>query len=170
MSRPSPKGLTEVDDMKKSFPDPHPDPYVDATRPYVMSVVQALLDHGISVPQSWLDPRDPRDATITLGHLEATRPDVLYALVWDEETGWRRGIFRSGQPGIRTVLDKATTLAGQLLPPGEQVAMHILSNTRSQPRMFRSHRDLHDGFEARLRQAWLPQRVDGAETTRVVAT
>jgi hypothetical protein len=77
----------------------------------------------------------------------------LDALVWDEETGWRYGTFVSGQPGIRTILAKATPLGAGLLPTGDLIAERITSGTRAKLQKLRDHNDLHDGFERQLQQA-----------------
>src|SRR5687768_5115410 len=99
------------------IPKRHPDPQVDLTRPYVTQVVLALTAAGVPVRESWLDPRCPRDATVRYGD-EA-------ALVWDEETGWRRGQFVSGDQGVRTVLAGAVYLGGGVLPVPDDVAYRV---------------------------------------------
>ena len=45
-------------------PVAHLDPWVNVLRGYVMRAVESLATGGVLVERSWLDPRDPRDATI----------------------------------------------------------------------------------------------------------
>ena len=84
-------------------PAPHPDPKVDAFRPYIEKAVTALKEAGLTVIESWMDPCDPIDATIRLGG---------WALVWDEWDGWRLGVFVSGRQGVRTVLHDTVRFEG----------------------------------------------------------
>jgi hypothetical protein len=144
--------------MNQSLPSAHPDAAVEATRPYITSVVLALIGRGVAIYGSWLDPNAPRDATIQFlrdipgtGASESSR--TLDALVWDEETGWRCGSFVSGGPGVRTVLARAEALGGGLLPPGDEVADRILSGASAEPQVFRRWFDVDDGFAELLRQA-----------------
>ena len=48
----------------KSGPPHHPDPWVDLLYGYVTRAVTGLESGGLQVERSWLDPRNPRDATI----------------------------------------------------------------------------------------------------------
>ncbi|GIH91556.1 DUF6292 family protein [Planobispora siamensis] len=106
--------------------------------PYVRRVAEAL---GETVADWWDDPFDPRDATILL-----TGGD---AMVWDEESGWRRGRFVAGRKGERTVLDDVRYLGGGVLPEPRLVPGLLTGTRRGRP-AYRSFRDLHDGFDARL--------------------
>jgi hypothetical protein len=137
-------------DMIEVMPSGHPDPEVEATRPYITAVVLALLGEGIVVRRSWLDPRGPRDATIVFG--------VNSALVWDEETGWRRGEYVSGEQGERTVLARAAALGGGVLPPGTEVAARVKEDVRLTPEVYRKYTDICDGFEVKLSAVLAPAR------------
>lgn len=141
--------------MKQSLPSAHSDPAIEVTRPYITSVAQALIDRGFII-HSWLDPRNPRDATIQLhsgvkGSKTSTSSSVPDALVWEEETGWRYGFFVSGEQGVRTVLDLARPLGGGLLPSGNEVVNRILSGARGDLQRVRSFSDRRDGFDDLLR-------------------
>lgn len=134
------------------LPAPHPDSYIDALRPMVTSTVVALVEHGIRVHASWLDPRDPRDTTI-LYSLDGNGSGTSgpFAAVWDEETGWRAGTFVSGRQGVRTTLAEVRFLGGGLLPGGDEVARRILSCADVPAKTCRHYTDLTDGFEESLR-------------------
>ncbi len=123
-------------------PRPHPLLHVDATRGYVTDGVRALIGRGLAVDRSWLDPADPRDATIVLRD--------SHALVWDEMTGWRVGLFRSGEPGVRTVVDAAVHLGGGPLPTPAELAGRLASGVTAPARAYRSYTD-SDGLDAALR-------------------
>lgn len=134
------------------IPTPHPDSWINILGPYVTEAVGALNANGIHVQQSWLDPRGPRDATILFStpgeHLVSS--DVS-ALVWDEETGWRRGRFIDGARGRRTILTQVAYLGGGLLPPTDELAHRTIGERSEAPRMYRSHTDLRDGLDDALR-------------------
>lgn len=134
------------------IPAPHPDPDIDALRPMITSVVLAFVEHGIRVHASWLDPRDPRDATI-LYSLDTSRDASSgpLAAVWDEETGWRSGDFVSGSQGSRTTLTNVRFLGGGLLPDRGEVARMIAGQTTAVPQTYRRYTDSSDGFETALR-------------------
>lgn len=124
------------------IPSRHPDPRVDVTRAYVTQAVLALVAAGVRVRASWLDPREPRDATILYGD------DA--ALVWDEETGWRRGRFVSGEQGVRTVLTEVVYLGGGALPAPDDVAHRVTAGVTAPHRVYRRWTDL-DRFDDGLR-------------------
>jgi Family of unknown function (DUF6292) len=130
------------------IPTPHPDPWVDLMRGYVTEAVSALTGQGIRIHRSWLDPRDPRDATIVYAH--AAVPGE-WALVWDEETGWRRGRFVDGAPGRRTVLRDLVGIGGGLVPAAGELAYRVAGEYRAQPRTYRSFGDVRDGLDDVLR-------------------
>lgn len=115
---------------------------MNATRNYVIHSVWALIGHGLVVDRSWLDPRDPRDATIVL---QDTR-----ALLWDEVTGWRLGLFRSGRPGLRTELDDVTYLGGGPLPTPRELARRVIAGATAPRHEYRSHTDVRDGLDDAL--------------------
>jgi hypothetical protein len=122
--------------------------YVDATR-------TALEAAGIPVADSWIDPMDPRDATIVLESL---------ALVWDEVGGWRHGRFVSGRKGVRTVLEDGRSFGGGLLPEPSMVVAAVrcvldgtVIGTQERP-VFRHCTDLGDGTDERL-AAYAPRTV-----------
>ncbi|MEU6999585.1 DUF6292 family protein [Nonomuraea sp. NPDC046570] len=101
----------------------------------VVAVVPAVVDW-------WDDPFDPRDATIRLRDGSA--------LVWDEESGWRRGEFVSGKQGERTVLAAPRYLGGGVLPEPGEVAGLLARGGDPERVVYRSYRDFGDGFDERL--------------------
>ena len=123
-------------------PPEHPDSRVDATRNYVTQSVHALIQRGLGIHRSWLDPSDPRDATVVLTDTRA--------LVWDEVTGWRIGRFGSGAQGVRTALEAAVHLGGGPLPGPAELAQRVVSGAAGARREYRSYAD-PDGFDELLR-------------------
>ncbi len=128
---------------KDITPGTHPDPWVDLLGDYVTEAVAALSAGGLQVQRSWLDPSDPRDATIVLA---GTR-----ALVFDEVTGWRHGRFLAGQPGMRTALDDVSYLGGGVLLDANELTHRVINTTAEPRRCYRSVTDLRDGFDDALR-------------------
>lgn len=135
--------------VRHPYPESHADPWVDLTRGYVTAVVEALLAQGVDVFRSWLDPCDPRDATIEIGDGGTRR---ALALVWDEETGWRYGTFVAGHQGVRTVLDEVSYLGGGVLPEPAKVALRFRAGHAEAPRHYRSHADLCDDLDRHLQR------------------
>ena len=134
-----------------SLPNVHPDPWVDLARGYITATARSLADSDLQVRRSWLDPRDPRDATIifTDPTVAAVSPEL--ALVWDEACGWRVGNFESGEQGTRTVLSSVRHLGGGVLPSAPQVAQRIQTGASEPCREYRSAADLNDGLDDALR-------------------
>ncbi len=130
-----------------NIPLPHPDPWIELTRHYVTEAVQALGAGGLKIERSWLDPRDPRDATIvySVPHLADLR-----AVVWDEVTGWRQGGFEDGRQGVRTKLSDMTYLGGGVLLSGAELTGRLLADPSEPRREYRSVTDLRDGLDDRL--------------------
>jgi hypothetical protein len=133
-----------------NIPSAHPDPWVDLSRGYVTRTVEALKAGGLNVERSWLDPRDPRDATIIFTHPAANVSAGKLALVWDEVTGWRRGIFQSGQQGIRTVLSGTSYLGGGVLLDDRELVGRVLAGASEPRREYRSVASLRDGLDDAL--------------------
>lgn len=106
---------------------------------YVARVAESL---GDQVLQWWDDPFDPRDATIRL--TDGT------ALVWDEESGWRHGVFVGGEQGVRTVLADAAYLGGDVLPGPAEVAGLLAAGGAAERPHYRSYSDHEDGFDLLL--------------------
>jgi hypothetical protein len=104
---------------------------------------------SVQISRSWLDPRDPRDATIVC----AGNDDGMVGLVWDEETGWRRGTFVDGRPGQRTVLADAAYVGGGLLPAPMELANDIRSLRTRPHHIYRSPSDIRDGLDDALRSS-----------------
>lgn len=127
-----------------NYPEPqqHPIPRVETTRNYVTRCVRTLSARGLLVDRSWLDPSDPRDATVVL--------DDSRALVWDETTGWQFGAFRAGEQGVRTTLDGAVGLGGGPLPAPAELAWRIVSGATAPLVEYRSY-TASDGFDEVLR-------------------
>jgi hypothetical protein len=131
-----------------NIPLPHPDVWVDLTRRYVTEAVQALGTGLLKIESSWLDPRDPRDATIVY---ISPGTDSRRALVWDEVSGWRHGRFESGRPGVRTELSGIAYLGGGVLVSSAELAGRLLASASEPRREYRSVSDLHDGLDDVLR-------------------
>jgi hypothetical protein len=133
-----------------ALPAPHDDPFVELTRRYVTDAVERLTTGGLQVERSWLDPRDPRDATIIYTHPASNVSAEKLALIWDEVAGWRSGIFEGGHQGVRTALSSAVYLGGGLLPDGSEIASRVLAGADEERREYRSAADLRDGFNDAL--------------------
>jgi Family of unknown function (DUF6292) len=136
--------------QESSTPLPHSDPWVDVLRGYVTESVEAIKAGGLLVDRSWLDPRNPRDATIIFTHPASNVSAEKLALVWDEVTGWRRGVFVSGEQGVRTVLSGTDYLGGGLLPEGQELVGRVLAGASEGRREHRSVASLHDGLDDAL--------------------
>jgi len=128
-------------------PAVHPDAWVDMTRAYVTEAVQSLCDGGLTVTRSWLDPRNPRDATIIFADPASNVSAAELALVWDEVAGWRRGGFQSGRQGERTVLSDVSHLGGGVLPTGREMTGRLLAGISAPDCAYRSVTDLRDGLD-----------------------
>ena len=133
------------------LPSPHPNPWINTLHGYTTMAVDALACRGLRVHRSWLDPADPRDATILFEGGAARGEAGLRALVWDEVTGWRSGVFVSGKPGVRTVLTDVAHLGGGLVPGAGEVAWRAAAGVTVPASAYRSFRDGHDGLEDVLR-------------------
>jgi hypothetical protein len=131
-------------------PQRHPDPWVDLTRDYVEGAVRSLTDAGLAVDRCWLDPRNPRDATVIFSDPASNVSAKELALVWDEVTGWRRGVFESGQQGVRTTLTCVAYLGGGVLPGGRELARRALAGAPESRVEHRSAASLHDGLDDQL--------------------
>lgn len=135
---------------ERTNPPAHPEAWVNLLLGYVTSTVECLTERGLTVERSWLDPRNPRDATIIFSHPASNVSAKKLALVWDELTGWRRGIFESGQQGARTVLSDHAYLGGGVLPSGQELVGRMLAGASQPRRVYRSVTDLHDGLDDAL--------------------
>ncbi|MBO3750683.1 hypothetical protein J5X84_31790 [Streptosporangiaceae bacterium NEAU-GS5] len=126
--------------MSIEIPEPYSHAWLGLAVPYIREVAEAL---GERVAAWWDDPFDPRDATVRLCG--------GWALVWDEESGWRHGRFLSGVKGVRTALDEVRYLGGGVLPAPERV-IELLDGPYGSPvrPVYRSYTDLGDGFDATL--------------------
>jgi hypothetical protein len=136
------------------IPKSHRDQWVDLLNGYVAEMVRVLVGNGIQVRRSWLDPSDPRDATIVYAprqEYEQVREIGDFAMIWDEETGWRYGRFVHGRPGARTVLARHAHLGGSLLPDPSEVAWNLVNRRESECRKYRSFNDYRDGLDDVLR-------------------
>lgn len=134
------------------IPSAHPDAWIDLLRGYTTAIVSELSRQGIAVDRSWLDPGDPRDATIVYTRASAhDGHQHAHALVWDEQSGWRTGRFVAGMQGVRTVLSNPGHIGGGLLPAGSEVVWRIKSGTTVEPRIVRSYKDTRDGLDDLLR-------------------
>lgn len=132
-------------------PAPHPDPWVNVLRGYVTLTAERLAAGGLLVERSWLDPRDPRDATIIFSDPAANVSAEQLALVWDEVTGWRRGTFARGEQGVRTELANASYLGGGVLPGEDDLVNRVLTGATEARHVYRSVADLRDGLDEALR-------------------
>ena len=129
------------------LPLSHPDPWVDLTRPYITHAVLAIGASGLVVVDTWLDPHDPRDATIVYSFSEVAH---RRALVWDEVTGWRHGRFEGGHQGIRTTLSEVAYLGDRVLLSGPDLTRRLLAGVSEPRREYRSVTDIHDGLDDAL--------------------
>jgi hypothetical protein len=131
-----------------TLPSPGTLEWVELPAHYVGATCAALVAAGITVDASWIDPMDPRDATVRLGG--------GLSLVWDEVGGWRHGRFVSGHKGVRTVLEGERSFGGELLPEPAMVAAAARCvvdgmpvGTPERPE-FRQYTDLGDGTDEAL--------------------
>lgn len=131
-------------------PAAHPDPWVDVLRGYVTRAVEGLATGNLLVERSWLDPRDPRDATIIFSDPATNVSAEKLALVWDEVTGWRRGTFVSGEQGIRTVLSDVSYLGGGVLPDENDMVNRVLAGASEPRQAYRPVTHLRDGLDGSL--------------------
>ena len=131
-------------------PAAHPDPWVDVLRGYVTRAVEGLATSNLLVEHSWLDPRDPRDATIIFSDPAANVSAEKLSLVWDEVTGWRHGTFVSGLQGVRTVLSEVSYLGGGVLPDENDMVNRVLAGASVPRQTYRSVADLRDGLDDTL--------------------
>jgi len=131
-------------------PAVHPDPWIDVLRGYVTKTAESLGTSGLLVERNWLDPRNPRDATIIFSDTASNVSAEKLALVWDEVTGWRRGTFISGEQGVRTELANVSYLGGGVLPGENNVVDRVLAGASEPRRVYRSVADLRDGLDAAL--------------------
>jgi hypothetical protein len=136
--------------FSENLPSVHPDPWVNVLRGYVTRSVEALANGGLLVERSWLDPRGPRDATIVFSHPASNVSAEKLALVWDEVTGWRRGIFKSGEQGVRTVLSGTSYVGGGVLLDEQELAGRVLAGATESRHEYRSVASLHDGLDDAL--------------------
>jgi hypothetical protein len=136
--------------LRNSAPAAHPDPWVNVLQGYVTQAVERLDTGGLLVERSWLDPRNPRDATIIFSDPASNVSAKELALVWDEVTGWRRGTFVSGEQGVRTELADVSYLGGGVLPDEDNVTNRVLARASEPQRVYRSVADLRDGLDDAL--------------------
>jgi Family of unknown function (DUF6292) len=136
--------------MNDSTTPAHPDLWVNVLHGYVTKAVEAVKAGGLLVERSWLDPRNPRDATIIFTHPASNVSAERLALVWDEVTGWRTGVFESGEQGVRTVLSGTRYLGGGVLPDERELAGRVLAGAGDVRREYRSVADLRDGLDDAL--------------------
>jgi hypothetical protein len=120
---------------------------VDLLHPYVSGAIAALRAGGVRVESSWLDPCDPRDATVVIAGDHGTP----LGLVWDEESGWRRGVFVAGAQGSRTVLDSPKQLGGGVLLSPAELCDRVTGQKYGLDRRYRSCQDMRDGLDDTLR-------------------
>jgi hypothetical protein len=139
--------MPEMNATTSPAPHLHPDPWVDVLRGYVTQAAESLATNGLLVERSWLDPRDPRDATIIFSHPASNVSAEKLALVWDEVTGWRHGVFQSGEQGVRTVLSGTRYLGGGMLPEGHELVARVLAGASEPRQEHRSVTSLHDGLD-----------------------
>jgi hypothetical protein len=131
-------------------PAAHPDPWVNVTHGFVTQAVEDLAEGGLKIDRTWLDPRNPRDATVIFQHPASNVSAAELALVWDEVTGWRSGVFESGEQGVRTVLSDVRYLGGGVLLEGSELVGRVLAEV-SEPRCeYRSVENLQDGLDDAL--------------------
>jgi hypothetical protein len=131
-------------------PMPHPDRWVNLPYGYVTQVTERLAANGLLVERSWMDPCDPRDATIRLLDPSEKASGGEFTLVWDEATGWRRGRFIRGEQGVRTELTDVSYLGGGVLPDEDDVVNRVLAGASEPQRAYRSVADLRDGLDDAL--------------------
>lgn len=140
---------------------------------YVHDVHLALVRRELRPTARWMTSFLPRSASILL---EPDWPEVcVLALSWDEESGWRFGTYVEGDERCPTLLRDQRYFGGDVLPDPTEVGDTVVAIVRAMrrprrwwqqrepetrwgwryPPSYRTYRDLHDGFDDRLR-AHLP--------------
>ena len=133
-------------------PARHEDPFVDILHAHVTRAAESLTAGGLTIERSWLDPRDPRDATIILSDPASNLSARELALVWDEVTGWRSGVFEGGHQGVRTDLSSVNYLGGGLVLNGPELAARFRDGASEGRHEYRSIADVRDGLDDVLLQ------------------
>jgi hypothetical protein len=117
----------------------HPIPRVEEIYGYVLRSIRDLQKRGLKVQRAHLDPCNPVDATIYV---------CSFALVWNEQIGWRCGEPESGEPGERTHLANSIELGGSVLLRPELLADFVASNSVGEPirpRLISARDGLYEG-------------------------
>jgi Family of unknown function (DUF6292) len=123
-------------------------PWVNLPEAYIRATIEALQSrNGLEMPRAWMDPSDPRDATVLI------TSDKTRALVWDEESGWRTGRFVDGAQGTRTELGDLSYLGGGAVPSPEEVAHRLATGTSVARPQYRAYTDMRDGIDDLLRHS-----------------
>jgi hypothetical protein len=138
--------------MQYPTPSRHPNPWVDLIRTYATRAAEALRAGGLPAERCWLDPLDPRDFTILCAPPVQGSSAQRTALVWDEVTGWRRGLYLDGQQGVRTKLADVSYLGGGVLPDATALANRVIEGAAVPRREYRSVADVRDGLDDALRR------------------
>ncbi|MGP3959867.1 DUF6292 family protein [Nonomuraea sp. 3N208] len=141
---------------------------------YLHDVYLGLVRREIQPSAHWITAFLPRSATIVLDEPGLAEDSVL-ALAWDEESGWRFGMFAQGDVHCPTLLRQQRYICGDVLPDPADVGDTVLAVVEElrrprrwwqareserrwgwpYPPSYRSYRDVRDGFDDRLR-AHLP--------------
>jgi len=129
-------------DIVVTTPERHPHPWVNLPFHYVQAVLWELERTGHVIDRAWLDPSDPRDATIVFTNLQA--------LTWDESRGWLAGDYVGGEQGVRTVLADARQLVRKILPSSAEVATAVVRDLGTDPVQLRAY-GTRDGLDEQLR-------------------
>ncbi|MDA0633522.1 DUF6292 family protein [Nonomuraea sp. MCN248] len=146
---------------------PWPVPWHRLQLGYLHDVYLALIRREVQLSAHWISEFVPRSATILLAET-ASNGATEFALAWDEESGWRLGVFVQGDERCPTLLRRQEYICGAVLPDPAEVADTVVTLLRRHlrrrwpwqasqtfwggyPPSYRCYRDVDDGFDDLLR-------------------
>jgi hypothetical protein len=127
--------------MPIAEPVPHPDHWVNHPSGYIKGIIGHLITTGFVIDRAWMDPCQPRDATLVLSDLRA--------ITWDEDRGLLLGRYVSGHQGERTVLADPVQLSKRILMEPAAVPAAVRAGRGTKPTQLRSH-GTRDGLDEAL--------------------
>lgn len=127
--------------MPIAEPVPHPDRWVNHPSGYITGIMGHLITTGFVIDRAWMDPCQPRDATLVLSDLRA--------ITWDEDRGLLLGRYVSGRQGERTVLADPVQLSKSILMEPAAVPAAVRAGRGTEPTRLRRH-GTRDGLDEAL--------------------
>jgi hypothetical protein len=127
--------------MPIAEPVPHPDRWVNRPWGFITGITGQLIKAGFVIDRAWMDPSQPRDATLVLSDLRA--------ITWDEDRGLLLGRYVSGHQGERTVLTGSVQLSKRILMEPAAVPAAVRAGRGTKPTQLRSY-GTRDGLDEAL--------------------